>query len=113
MKFDPQKHHRRSIRLKGYNYAQPGAYFITLCTYQKQCWFGDIRNGQMYLNQIGKIVVREWVRSSEIRREISFDEWVLMPNHLHGVVIINGDGTVRAHSRAPLQQNINFYLKLR
>ncbi len=111
MQFDPQKHHRHSIRLKGYDYAQPGAYFITLCTYQKQCWFGDIRNGQMYLNQIGKIVVREWLRSSEIRSEISFDEWFVMPNHLHGIMVITDDDAERAHSRAPLQEISNFQRK--
>jgi putative transposase len=106
MPFDPQKHHRRSIRLKGYDYAQPGAYFITICTYQRQCWFGDIRDGRMHLNQIGKIVAQEWVRSSEIRPGIKLDEWVIMPNHLHGIVIIaeiETDATnVGAHSCAPL-----------
>ncbi len=70
MQFDPQKHHRRSIRLKGYNYAQLGAYFVTICTYQRQCWFGDIRDGRMCLNHIGYIVAQEWVRSSQIRQEI-------------------------------------------
>jgi REP element-mobilizing transposase RayT len=95
MQFDPQKHHRRSIRLKGYDYAQPGAYFVTLCTYQKQCWFGDIREGQMCLNHIGCIVAQEWVRSSQIRQEIELDKWVIMPNHLHGIVLITD--TVGAH----------------
>jgi hypothetical protein len=67
MNFNPQKHHRRSIRLKGYDYALPGAYFVTICTYQRQCWFGEILDGRMYLNQIGNIVAHEWVRSSRIR----------------------------------------------
>lgn len=100
MQFDPQKHHRRSIRLKGYDYAQPGAYFVTLCTYQRQCWFGDIRKGRMCLNHIGCIVAQEWIRSSQIRQEIQLDEWVIMPNHLHGIVLITD--TVGAHGRAPL-----------
>ena len=109
MPFDPQKHHRRSIRLKGYDYAQPGAYFITICTYQRQCWFGDIRDGQMHLNQIGKIVAQEWLRSSQIRQEIELDEWVIMPNHLHGIVIITDTNThtVGAHGRAPLHANVS------
>ncbi len=109
MKFDPQKHHRRSIRLKGYDYAQPGAYLLTLCTYQRQCLFGEIREGRMYLNQIGNIVAQEWMRSSKIRQEIELDEWVIMPNHLHGIVIITDTKTdaniVGAHGRAPLQAN--------
>jgi putative transposase len=88
MKFDPEKHHRRSIRLPDYNYAQSGAYFVTICTYQKQCWFGDIKQGKMQINQIGQIVMQEWLKSSEIRQEIELDEWVLMPNHLHGIVWI-------------------------
>lgn len=54
MKYNPQIHHRRSIRLKGYDYSQSGAYFITLCTYKKQPWFGKIRQAQMHLNQLGK-----------------------------------------------------------
>jgi len=88
MKFDPEKHHRRSIRLPDYNYAQSGAYFVTICTHQKQCWFGDIKQSKMQINQIGQIVMQEWLKSSEIRQEIELDEWVLMPNHLHGIVWI-------------------------
>jgi REP element-mobilizing transposase RayT len=92
MTFDPEKHHRRSIRLTDYNYAQAGAYFVTICTYQKQCWFGDVKQGEIQLNQIGQIVVQEWLKSSEIRQEIELDEWVLMPNHLHGIVWIKDQG---------------------
>ena len=88
MKFDPEKHHRRSIRLPNYNYGQAGAYFVTMCTYKKQGWFGDVKRGEMQLNLIGQIVVQEWLKSSEIRQEIELDEWVLMPNHLHGIVWI-------------------------
>ncbi|MCU0535296.1 MAG: transposase [Hydrococcus sp. Prado102] len=88
MKFDPEKHHRRSIRLKEYDYSQVGSYFVTICTYQKQCWFGDIRRGEMQLNQIGKIVANEWLYSVKMRQEIDLDEWIIMPNHLHGIVIL-------------------------
>jgi hypothetical protein len=106
MQFDPQKHHRRSTRLKGYDYAQPGAYFVTICTYQRQCWFGDICDGRMCLNHIGYIVAQEWVRSSQIRQEIELDEWVIMPNHLHGIVLITDintvGNTVGAQGLAPL-----------
>jgi len=88
MNFHPDYHHRQSIRLKGYNYAQPGAYFVTLCTYQRHCWFGEIRDGRIGLNQIGKIVAQEWLYSAQLRHEIQLDEWIIMPNHLHGIVII-------------------------
>ena len=89
MTFDPEKHHRRSIRLRNYDYSQPGAYFVTICTYQKQSWFGEIKNGQIYLNQLGKIVADEWLKTCKIRPNFKLDEWVIMPNHFHGIVIIN------------------------
>jgi REP element-mobilizing transposase RayT len=102
MNFNPQKHHRRSIRLKGYDYAQQGAYFVTICTYQRQCWFGEILDGRMYLNQIGNVVTQEWVRSSQIRQEIELDTWVIMPNHIHGIVLITEINNLGAQSLTPL-----------
>ena len=89
MKFDPEKHHRRSIRLKNYDYSQPGYYFLTICTYKRQSWFGEIKNNRMYLNQIGKIVAEEWINTRKIRPKFQLDEWIIMPNHLHGIVIID------------------------
>lgn len=89
MKFDPEKHHRRSIRLKNYDYSQSGFYFLTICTYKRQSWFGEIKNDRMNLNQIGKIVVVEWLNTPKIRLNFELDEWIIMPNHLHGIVIIN------------------------
>lgn len=82
------QYHRRSIRLQGYDYSQTGFYFITLCTRDRQCWFGEIKNGKMHLNSIGYIVAEEWLKSAEIRSEIELDEWIVMPNHFHGIVII-------------------------
>ncbi|MEB3277532.1 MAG: transposase [Lyngbya sp.] len=92
MKDNREIHHRRSIRLKGYNYSQPGAYFITLCTYQRQCWFGEIYQAKMHLNQIGKIVEQEWLKSAKMRPNLKLDEWIIMPNHLHGIVWIVQSG---------------------
>ena len=100
MKYDPNIHHRRSIRLPGYDYRQSGAYFVTICAYQRQCLFGDIVNGQMILNQSGMVVADEWQKSALIRREIKLDAWVVMPNHFHGIVIINNN--VGANGRSPL-----------
>ncbi|GAB4525560.1 MAG: hypothetical protein Tsb0014_05040 [Pleurocapsa sp.] len=96
MKFNPEIHHRRSIRLPKYSYAQAGAYFITLCTYKKQNLFGDIKENKMHLNQIGKVVKEEWLKSVTIRKEIALDEWIIMPNHLHGIVIIKVNGSLGA-----------------
>lgn len=90
MSYDPEIHHRRSIRLKGYDYSQAGAYFITICTYNRNCIFGEIRDGQMHLNEIGRIVETEWLKTSEIRDNVELDAFVVMPNHLHGTIIITG-----------------------
>ncbi|TVQ50061.1 MAG: transposase [Gloeocapsa sp. DLM2.Bin57] len=109
-KYNPSEHHRRSIRLPEYDYSQSGMYFITICTYQKQCLFGEINQGQMYLNQIGKMVAQEWLNSAKIRQEITLDEWIIMPNHIHGIVIIEketdfnqGINHQKGASLAPLQ----------
>ena len=88
MKYNPKKHHRRSIRLKGYDYSYPGAYFVTICTYNRECIFGKIIEGEMFLNSFGKIVKKEWLKSSKIRKEIELDLFQIMPNHFHGIVSI-------------------------
>ena len=118
MKYGANKHYRRSIRLKGYDYSQPGAYFVTICAYQRQCIFGTIIDEQMCLNQYGEIVADEWQKSSVIRQEIKLDRWVVMPNHFHGIVMItsNGVGARRAASplgngRSPLQGNSHRQMK--
>ena len=117
MKYDPDKHHRRSIRLPGYDYSQTGAYFVTICAYQRQCLFGDVVDGQMVLNQYGAIVEKKKKKSSIIRQEIELDEWVVMPNHFHGIVIIqnsvgkNRDRIVGANGRSPLQDHASVRMK--
>jgi putative transposase len=88
MEFDPNKHHRRSIRLKGYDYTQPGAYFITVVSYQRQYIFGEIVDGEMHLNWVGRLVQREWQRLTHRFPNIELDEFVIMPNHLHGIILI-------------------------
>jgi putative transposase len=105
MTYDPAKHHRRSIRLRGYDYRQAGAYFVTMVTHQRQCLFGEIVDGQMWPSRLGKIVREEWSLSTQIRHEIELDAFVLMPNHVHGIVIIRDQpaAVVGAHGRAPLQ----------
>jgi putative transposase len=95
--YDPQKHHRRTMRLNGYDYAQPGAYFITLVTFQREELFGQVVNGEIQLSTLGQIVHDEWMRSICIRREIHLneDEFIIMPNHIHGIVWIVGADGVR------------------
>jgi putative transposase len=81
--------HRRSIRLKEYDYSQPGEYFVTICTYNHECTLGEIINGEMRLNEIGKIVEEEWLRTAIIRPDIQLDLYVIMPNHIHGIIVLN------------------------
>jgi REP element-mobilizing transposase RayT len=84
-----QPHHRRSIRLPGYDYAAAGAYFITICTYGRACLFGQIVDGETRLNALGEIVREEWEKSASIRAEIEIREYVIMPNHIHAIVMIH------------------------
>lgn len=99
--YDPKRHHRRSIRLPEYDYSQPGAYFVTLCAQDRACLFGEVVDGEMRLNDAGRIVREEWLRTAEIRPSVEMDAFVVMPNHVHGIiVIVSGDswGTLQ---RAP------------
>ncbi len=82
------KHTRRSIRLKGYDYSQPGAYFITICTQNRECMFGEIIDGEMALNDAGRIVENEWLKTDQLRQNIKCDIFVVMPNHFHGIIVI-------------------------
>ena len=93
MPYDPRIHHRRSIRLSGYDYSLPGGYFITLVSYQHEYLFGEIRNGQMHLNRIGEIVIQVW---HEIPRHFSqacLDSATPMPNHLHAIILLAERGS--------------------
>jgi REP element-mobilizing transposase RayT len=88
MVYDPEHHHRRSIRLQGYDYAQAGAYFITICTQDRACLFGEVVDGVMRLNDAGRIVQATWDDVPEHYANVALDEFVVMPNHVHGIVVI-------------------------
>ena len=90
--FDPARHHRRSIRLRGYDYAQAGAYFVTIVTRGRECLFGRVADGQMRLNDAGRIAQDEWLRSAVIRPRVTLDAFVVMPNHIHGIIVLSDDG---------------------
>lgn len=95
-KFDPQKpfdnaqdkHHRRSIRLKGYDYSQEGAYYVTIVTWRREFLFGEIVNQEMMLNKVGKIVEWEWLELPKRLSYVELGEYVVMPNHFHGILFI-------------------------
>ncbi|MEA5594175.1 transposase [Rivularia sp. UHCC 0363] len=89
MSYNPKIHHRRSIRLKSYDYTQEGAYFITICTKNKQCIFGDIKQGEIKLNSLGMIAYNCWQEIPQHFPHIKLDIFVIMPNHIHGILWIN------------------------
>ncbi|MFZ5879981.1 MAG: transposase [Chloroflexota bacterium] len=84
--FDPNLHQRRSIRLRGYDYSQAGAYFVTIVTWRRETLFGDVVNGVMVLNDFGGIVREEWERTAFIRPRVVLGAFVIMPNHIHGIL---------------------------
>jgi len=84
-----------STRLRGWDYAGAGAYFVTICTKDRAPFFGDVVDGDVILSPIGQIVADEWQKTPQIRPYVSLDEWVVMPNHLHGIIIITPVETPR------------------
>lgn len=106
MTYNPQNHHRRSIRLKGYDYSQEGLYFITICTQNRACLFGKIENGKMILNEYGQIACNEWIKTTEIRNNVELCEFVIMPNHIHGIIRLFGRGELHSpHNSAHSPNN--------
>jgi len=88
--YNPNIHHRRSIRLKGYDYSQEGLYFITLCCQNRAHLFGYIFNKEMILNDAGKMIVNQWLQLPDRFNNIVLHEFVVMPNHFHSIVQIVG-----------------------
>jgi putative transposase len=109
MRFDPNNHHRRSIRLPTFDYSAPNAYFVTICAYQREYLFGEIRNGIVGLNEIGLLVEYWWNEIPHHFPNVTLDpEYVIMPNHFHGIIWINPVGADRCvrpikqtHQRIP------------
>ena len=81
----------RSIRLKGYDYAQAGAYFVTICTQNRVCLFGNIEREVMILGTPGQIVLKAWVELPEHYANVRLDAFVVMPNHVHGIIVLSCD----------------------
>jgi putative transposase len=105
MKYNPNLHYRRSIRLKEYDYTSPGAYFVTICTFNRKCFFGDVRDERVILSAVGekaKTFFREIPKHFET---ITLDEFVVMPNHLHGIIVIQNVGV---QNFEPLQRHSAF-----
>jgi putative transposase len=103
MPFDPTIHHRKSIRLRDYDYAQAGWYFITICTHQRQLLFGEIVAGSMVLNAAGLMVKKCWDEMPQHFPQVTLDEFVVMPDHVHGIIVIGTNVTVGAKNLLPLR----------
>jgi len=86
MTFDPKIHNRRSIRLSAYDYSKTGMYFVTACTQNHECLFGNVIEGKMRLSEIGRVVESIWNEISLHFPQVELDEFVIMPNHVHGII---------------------------
>ena len=106
--YNPDLHHRRSIRLRHYDYSQNGAYFVTLCIQNRECLFGEITESRITLNEYGKVTTNSWNWLSERYAAVDLDAWIVMPNHLHGVILFSegaGNGLGLGGSRtAPTKE---------
>jgi putative transposase len=93
MTYDPEKHHRRSIRLKGFDYSRSAVYFVTICVQNRECLFGTISQHKMLLNDAGGMVSAEWLALPSRFCSVILDEFVVMPNHFHGIIYISPDSS--------------------
>ena len=100
MKLKSSQPRRRTTRLRDYDYGQTGGYFVTICVQHQKCLFGTIIDGQMQLNEIGKIVVECWNRIPQHFFSAELDYCVIMPNHIHGIILL-GTGVAKWH-RPPI-----------
>ena len=99
MAYDPNKHHRRSVRIKGYDYTQPGVYYITICTEARQCIFGEVIDGQMQLNLLGHLARTCWLEIPNHFPRFQLDTFVIMPDHVHGLLAIVDNTPVKTQQR--------------
>lgn len=107
MKYNQDKHYRKSIRLKEYDYSQAGYYFVTICTHNMEHLFGEIIENHVVLNICGDIIREELLKTEQIRPNIKVDSFCIMPNHLHFIIAIVEQfiDYVGVHCNEPLQCN--------
>ena len=98
VKFDLEIHHRNSIRLKGYDYSQEGGYYLTIVTYGRQVLFGAVVGGKMRVNAMGKIVQECWGEIPDHFPNVGVDDFVVMPNHVHGILFIHENNRAATYS---------------
>jgi REP element-mobilizing transposase RayT len=112
MEYKPNRPPRRSPRLKGYDYSQNGAYFVTICTQNRELLFGEIVGGEMQLNSIGEIAQIEWLQTAVVRSNIELDAFVVMPNHVHGIILIADDSVGTQHAVSLQTRQLTTFGKL-
>jgi putative transposase len=103
--YNLDRHHRRSIRLQGYDYAQAGAYFVTICTQGRECLFGEIVDGEMHLNGAGRMIQLVWEELPHQYLGVGVDASIVMPNHIHGIIVLTGldeEGQPRGVAPTPM-----------
>ena len=100
MSYDPERHHRRSIRLRNYDYSSAGAYFVTILIKDRECLLGEVVDGEMRLSEMGEVVRAIWESLPERYPGVELDESVIMPNHMHGIIVITPEAE-RAATKAP------------
>ena len=93
LKYNSDIHHRRSTRLRNYDYSTVGAYFVTICTFERECLFGEVVNGEMRLNETGCIVDESWQQIVSHFTGVDIDQHIIMPNHFHGIITTVGRGS--------------------
>ncbi len=109
MNYSPEKHHRQSIRLRGYDYSRAGAYYFTIVAHLRECLFGVIVDSEMKLSQCGEIVHDAWLDLENHYTNIELDEVCIMPNHVHGIIVLTNAVTTGAathEKNAPLSEII-------
>ncbi|MCI5131662.1 MAG: hypothetical protein D3904_09085 [Candidatus Electrothrix sp. EH2] len=103
MKYNPDIHRRRSIRLRNYDYTQAGAYFVTICVQHRECLFGEITDRVMRLNAAGQTAAECWQNIPVHFAHAASDEWTVMPNHVYGIVVITDTAGRDTACRVPLR----------
>ncbi|PAX53277.1 transposase [Brunnivagina elsteri CCALA 953] len=111
MMYNPQIHHRGSIRLRGYDYSQQGSYFITICTQNHECRLGKIVEGKMYWTFGGWIAYQAWIEIPQHFEHVELDQFIVMPNHIHGIIVINNISTNKEQLTTPELWKIVAYYK--
>ena len=101
------KYRVASTRLAEWDYSWPGLYYVTICTKDRFCYLGEIKNGLVYLSEIGNIVFAEWLRTPMVRPNVILDDFIIMPNHIHGIIGIKEDNDFGLTNRRDTARHVS------